>query len=139
MLTGLLLINILIAICEECVQEKQHKGKFNKYAGCKIKCRLKVVCSDVCELMQVDSIGENRYFVTFIDDHSRKLWTYLIKKKDEVLEVFKKFKSMVERQNSYKIKVLKTDCGGEYVSNDLGKFCDQKGIVHEVVLPYTLQ
>ena len=45
---------------------------------------------------QVDSIGGNKYFVTFIDAFSRKLWPYMIKKKSEVIEVFAKFKSMVE-------------------------------------------
>ena len=51
--------------------------------------------------------------------------------------MFKKFKSMVERQNAHKLKILKTDDGGEYVSNDFGKYCDEKGIVHEVVPSYT--
>lgn len=79
------------------------------------------------------------YFVTFIYDFSRKLWTYLIKRKDEVLEVFKKFKSMVERQSDHKIKTLKTYGGSEYVSNDFGKFCDRERIIHEVLPPYTPQ
>lgn len=51
--------------------------------------------------------------------------------------MFNKFKSMFERPSGQKIKVLKTDGGGEYVSNDFGKFCDQEGIIHEVILPYT--
>lgn len=87
--------------------------------------------------MHVDSIGGNRYFVTFIDDHSRMLWTYLINRKGEVCEVFKKFKSMFERQIVHKLKVLKMDGEGEYVSKDFERFCDQEGIVHEVVPPYT--
>lgn len=90
-------------------------------------------------LMQVNFIGGNKYFVIFIDDHSRKLQTCLIKRKDEVFEVFKKFKSMVKRQKDHKFKVLKTDGGGEYVSKDFERFVDQEGIVHEVVPPYTPQ
>ena len=35
--------------------------------------------------------------------------------------------------------MLKTDGGGEYVSNDFGKFCDQEGIIREVVPTYTPQ
>ena len=84
-------------------------------------------------------MGGNKYFVTFIDDFSRKLWTYLIKKKSEVIEVFTKFKSMVERQSGRKLKVLRTDGGGEYVSKDFDRLCEKEGIVHEVVPPYTPQ
>lgn len=88
--------------------------------------------------IQVDLIGGNRYFITFIDDHSRNLWTYLIKRKDEVFEVFKNFKSMVERQSGHKLKVLKMDGGCEYVSKHFERFCNQEGIAHEVVPSYTL-
>ena len=59
----------------------------------------------------MESNKGNKYFVTFIDDFSRKLWTHLIKKKSEVIEVFAKFKFMVERQNGRKLKVLRTDGG----------------------------
>lgn len=35
--------------------------------------------------------------------------------------------------------MLKTDGGDEYISKDFVRFCDQEGITHEVVTPYTLQ
>ncbi|KAI5445914.1 hypothetical protein KIW84_013951 [Lathyrus oleraceus] len=54
---------------------------------------------------KVDSLGGNKYFVTFIDGYNRKLWTYLIKKKSDVVDVFTKSKAMVERQGGHKIKV----------------------------------
>lgn len=40
----------------------------------------------------------------------------LVKRKDEVFEVFKRFKLLVENQSEKKIKVLRTDGGGEYTS-----------------------
>ena len=80
-------------------------------------------------------MGGNKYFVTFIDDFIRKLWTYLIKKKSEVIEVFTKFKSMVERQSGRKLNVLRTHGGGEYVSKYFDKLCEKEGIVREVVPP----
>ena len=40
----------------------------------------------------------------FINGFNIKLWIYLIKKKSELLEVFNKFKYVVERQNGHKIK-----------------------------------
>ena len=66
----------------------------------------------------MDSIGGNIYFVTLVDDFSRKLWIYMIKKKSRMVKVFSKFKSMVERQSGRKLKILRTDGGGEYVSKE---------------------
>ncbi|GAU34193.1 hypothetical protein TSUD_162940 [Trifolium subterraneum] len=105
-------IEILKEVCEECVQSKQHRNSFSKDANIKTKAILEVVYYDVCGSIQVESIGGNKYFVTFIDDFSRKVWTYLIKKKSDVLDVFIKYKSMVERQSGHKLTTLRT-YGGE--------------------------
>ena len=70
MVLGLPTINIPNEVCEECVQVKQHKNNFNKDVGNKSKEILKIIYSDVCGHIQVDSIGGNKYFVTFIDDFS---------------------------------------------------------------------
>ena len=40
-------------------------------------------------LLEILSLGGSRYFVTFIDDFSRKVWVYFIKQKSEVFEKFK--------------------------------------------------
>ena len=37
-----------------------------------------------------------QYFVTFIDDHSRRLWATPLKTKDQVLSVFKELHARVE-------------------------------------------
>ena len=42
------------------------------------------------------SYARSQYFVTFIDDHSRKLWATLLKTKDQVLSVFKELHARVE-------------------------------------------
>jgi transposase InsO family protein len=139
MVTGLPKIQMPEEICEECVMSKQHRGSFSKDAISKTKSILEVVYSDVCGPMQVNSYGGNRYFVSFVDDFSRKMWTYLISKKSEVLSVFKKFKLAVERKSEHKLKTLRTDGGGEYVSHDFAVFCDSEGITHEVIPPYTPQ
>ncbi|CAJ2677087.1 unnamed protein product [Trifolium pratense] len=139
MVTGLPSLQVPEEICEECVQSKQHRGSFSKHAASKTNSVLEVVYSDVCGPMQVNSIGGNMYFVSFIDDFSRKLWTYLISKKSDVFEIFKKFKATVERQSGKRLKTLRTDGGGEYVSHEFAKFCDNEGIVHDIVPPYTPQ
>src|SRR4051812_14812156 len=88
MVPGLPEIDIPNEVCKECVQAKQFKNSFGKDAGSKSKTILDVIYSDVCGPIQVDLNGGNKYFVTFIDGFSRKLRTYLIKKKSEVIEIF---------------------------------------------------
>jgi hypothetical protein len=46
--------------------------------------------------VSVPSLGGSLYYVSFIDDFSRKTWIYFMRKKLEVLEKFKEFKSLVE-------------------------------------------
>lgn len=76
------------------------------------------------------------YYVTFIDDHSRKAWLYLLKKKDEVFEKFKEFRSEVETLIERKIKTLIFDNGGEYTSKELIAYCKDAGIKRELIVPY---
>ena len=63
----------------------------------------------------------------------------MIKAKSEAFDVFQKFKILVEKQSGKFIKVLRTDGGGEYTSKVFEKFCEDNGIVHEVIAPYTPQ
>lgn len=63
----------------------------------------------------------------------------MIKRKSDVFNIFKKYKAYIENQSSRKIKVLRTDGGGEYTSKEFLEFCDEAGIVHEFTPPYTPQ
>jgi len=76
------------------------------------------------------------YYVTFIDDHSRKTWLYLLKKKYEVFEKFKEFRCEVETLTERKIKTLRSDNGVEYTSKDLIEFCKEAGIKRDIIVHY---
>jgi hypothetical protein len=54
-------------------------------------------------------LGGNRYFITFIDDFSRKLWVYFLKEKSAALTVFKNFKTLAENQSGHKLVTLRSD------------------------------
>ena len=69
--------------CDFCLFGKQHKVSFQKNSTRKLE-KLELVCSDVCGPMEVDSLGRNKYFVTFINDASRKTWVYLLNTKGKV-------------------------------------------------------
>ena len=77
------------------------------------------------------------YFITYIDDYSQKTWIYFLKSKesDEVLDRFQEFRALVENQSGKKIKVLRSDNGGEYTSGDFIDFCSEAGIKREFTIP----
>ena len=67
------------------------------------------------------------------------LGVYFLKSKDEVLGEFKEFKALVENLSKRKIKILRSDNGGEYTSNEFGSFCIDVGIKRELTTPYNPQ
>jgi transposase InsO family protein len=45
----------------------------------------------------------------------------------------------VEKQSTYKVQVIRSDNGTEYISKKFNKFCEKKGIEHQLTAPYTPQ
>ena len=66
--------------------------------------------------------------MSFIDDHTRKVWVYFMKHKSEVFNHFKAFKAMVEKERSMQIKVLRSDGGGEYFLEEFSDYLKEQGI-----------
>lgn len=64
---------------------------------------------------------------------------FLLKFKSDVLTTFKHFKAVIENLIDQKIKILRTDCGGEYKSKAFAKFCFDKGITCLFFCPHTTQ
>ena len=79
---------------------------------------LELIHTDVCGPRSSIARGGFQYFITFTDDLSRYGYVYLMKNKSETFEKFKEFQSEVENQCGKKIKVLRSDCGGEYLSHE---------------------
>ncbi|KAL4330143.1 hypothetical protein AHAS_Ahas13G0370600 [Arachis hypogaea] len=69
------------------------------------------------------SLRGSKYLVSFINDYSRRLWVYPIKKNSDVFAIFKEFKAKLELESGKKIKCLRKDNGGEYVDGDFLTFC----------------
>jgi transposase InsO family protein len=121
-------------ICEVCVMVKQHGKPFLKKSS-KASQPLDLVYSNMCGPISPTSIGGSMYFLTFTDDFSGKIWVYVLKEKKELLSKFKEFKNLVEKQSECKLKCLRTDKGGEYISHDFDDYCKENGIVHQLTMP----
>ncbi|GJS45163.1 gag-pol polyprotein [Tanacetum coccineum] len=116
---------------------KQHRLKF-KTSNSKSVYVIELVHSDVWQA-PVLSLGGTKYFVSFIDDYSRRCWVYPIKKKSDVFEVFKVYKARVELDSGKNIKCLRTDNGGEYTGDEFNTFYKQEGIKRQFTTAYTPQ
>ena len=125
--------------CEGCAYGKQSRQPFSKNCSQKNTQPLELIHSDVCGPMNVTSVGGSRYFVTFIDDCTHYTTVYMLKKKSEVLDKFKEFVESSERLIGKQVKKLRSDNGGEYISEEFAEYCKSRGILHEVTVPYTPQ
>lgn len=64
---------------------------------------------------------------------------YFLKSKDEVYNRFREFKGQIEIAIGKKIKTLRYDNGGEYISNELISLCKDARIKRELIVPYNLE
>jgi hypothetical protein len=103
--------------CESCILGKHKRTSFLE-SSTQAKQHLELVHTDLCRPMQKNSIGGSVYFLTFIDDFTRKIWIYFLKHKSETFAKFKEFKAEAEKQSGKYLKVLGSDGGGEYSSKE---------------------
>jgi hypothetical protein len=67
--------------------------------------------ANVCGPIQQCSFDKNLYFLLFINDYSRRTRVYFLKEKSNVFNCSKKFKALVEKENGYFLKLLRTKRG----------------------------
>ena len=71
---------------------------------------------------------KHMYYFIFANYYSRKCCMSFMLKKNHTFEKFCEFKALVEKDTGRKVKALRSDNGGEYVSNEVKKFCALEGI-----------
>ena len=103
--------------CEHYVFGKQQRVSFGIGVH-KTKDTLDYIHSDVCGPSQVLSKGGASYLLTLIDNYSRKVWVYPLKRKSDVFATFKQWKTMIEKQIGKKVKRLMTGNEMEFCSTE---------------------
>lgn len=80
--------------CITCKEDKQTRMPF-KSQGSHSSKPLELMHSDLCGPMETQSLGEGKYFLSFLDDYTKKVFVYILNKKTEVLSKFKELKTEV--------------------------------------------
>jgi transposase InsO family protein len=133
---GLPNLNFENKFCEGCVIGKQMRRQFEKSKFSVTK-PLELIHTDICGPITPGLFSGKEYLITFINNYSRKYWVYFLKKKSETFETFKKFKVMVKKTTGKKIRSLRSNRGGEYLSNQYKLYCENHGIHKFLTAPYT--
>ncbi|SGY70463.1 BQ5605_C004g03153 [Microbotryum silenes-dioicae] len=114
-------------VCNACLGPKGHRLPFPNSESHSPE-RLGLVHSNVLSF-PTPSLTGKRYLVTFLDDHSRKLWAYAIDHKSDVFPTFQTWLAEVELETNARLRILCTDNGGEYRSNAFTEFCQSRAFV----------
>lgn len=89
----------------------------------------------VCGPINVESPRGTRYFLLFKDECTSFRKVYFLRRKSEVLQKLKDYQTYVHTQTGNKIKVLRSDNGREYTSDEFHKHTTDNGIIHEFSSP----
>ena len=104
--------------CKGCTMGKYVKATFHEKEN-RVSGILERVHTDVCGPFSVASSAKHKYYVIFVDDFSHKCWIFFMQKKDQTFSNFCEFKALVEKESGKQVKDLRSDNGGEYISNEL--------------------
>ncbi|GJV94409.1 retrotransposon protein, putative, ty1-copia subclass [Tanacetum coccineum] len=124
--------------CVPCMSGKMARKPYTHQVE-RAKDLLGLIHTDVCGPFKIMSRQGANYFVTFTDDFSRYGYVYFLKHKHEVFETFKVFQKEVENQLGKTKKSLRSDCGGEYMSQEFLDHLKDHGINDHRTPPYTPQ
>jgi transposase InsO family protein len=125
-------------ICEPCVSAKQHREPFPDSTTDSHK-PLELLHMDLCGPLPVPSLSGCKYVITFLDDFSKYSVVRVVKHKDETAGLVQEVIKRLETQSGQKLKVARTDNGGEYVNFALSGYFKGKGIIHQTSVRYTPQ
>jgi len=112
---------VMSKVCEVCQLGKQVRHPLPAQTTHVSFKPLKMIHLDVWTT-KIESIGGYKYYVSFIDDHTRKVWVYFMKHKGEVFQHFLNFKAMVEKEKGVSIKCLRSDGGESIFQMNLVRF-----------------
>nr|GEX72122.1 zinc finger, CCHC-type [Tanacetum cinerariifolium] len=126
-------------ICDVCLIGKHSRASFLKKEKGRSTSPLDLVYGDLCEPITPPTPSEKKYIFLLVDDYSRYMWVYFLSTKDQAFDTFKKYKKTIEKELRTTLKMLRTDHGGEFTSNEFTQYCKENGITRQVTAPYSPQ
>jgi hypothetical protein len=124
--------------CKGCTMGKYVNSTFHEKEN-RASVILERVHTDVCGPFSVASTAKHKYYFILFYDFSCKCWIFFMQKKDQIFSKFCEFKALVEKESRKQVKALRSDNGGEYISNGFKDFYSKEGIRRELIVPHNPQ
>ena len=125
-------------VCDSCMKSKFTRLPFPT-SMTKTNACFELIHCDIWGKYRTPSFTKANYFLTIVDDYSRTVWVYLLRHKHEASTCIMHFYEMVKTQFEKKIKRIRCDNGGEFISNRMMNFYEERGIMLETTCPHTPQ
>ena len=125
--------------CDACLKGKQMHAEIQKSMDSRTAEILGHVFSDICRKLPTRSHTSFEYFITWIDNVSRKVFMTGLHEKSDVAMHLKTFVAWAELETGKYLKILRSDGGGEYIAGAVQVYLKEKGIQHEITMPDTPQ
>ncbi|GJY82336.1 zinc finger, CCHC-type containing protein [Tanacetum coccineum] len=122
---GIPRINHVGQICDACLLGKHSRTPFPNQAKFRSKNPLDLVYGDLCGPISPTTHSGKKLIFLLVDDCTRFMWAYFLTSKDQALSTFKEFRQKIEMEMRMKVRMLRTDRGGEFTSNEFTKYCKE--------------
>ena len=86
-----------------------------------------------------ESLNGNKYVLTILDDHTRYNWIKFLKNKSDAFQQFEYWLNHIINQFKTTPKIIRSDNGTEFLSNNFYNLLNQYGIIHQTTVPYNPQ
>jgi hypothetical protein len=139
MVRGLPCLDHVEHLCDVCVLTKQRRHSFPQQASFRAKERLELVHGDLCGPVTPVTPGGRRYFLLLVDDFSRFMWVMILGSKGEAADAIRRAQAAAETESGRKLRVLRTDNGGEFTAAEFTAYCADEGIQRHYSAPYSPQ
>jgi len=123
------------AVCESCEWAKGERKSVTKVREGERRTAVgDEIHSDLWGPAPVESINHKRYYVSFTDDYSRYTKVYFLHTKDETFDSYRAFEAWLSTQYNAKIRRLRSDRGGEYLSTEFSEYLKKAGTVRNLTV-----
>lgn len=125
--------------CTSCIYGKSHSLPFPTQSSFSSTHLLQIIHTDVFGPKHIPSLSGATYFISFTDEYYRWIKIYPMHRKSEAFGKFFTFQRLAETHTGIKIKQLRSDNGGKYISKKFKSHLAACGTHHQLTVPYTPQ